>query len=119
MHEVVPDKFGTILPLMQCYINLLTNDDCVTKRLFLKSYWVSCVLNDVCVFSLPVTCPIFGDLVSGMVNCIVGDDSDLNPGDTCTFTCNDGYMISGSTNRTCQNDGTWNGSNAMCSRGMY
>ena len=32
-----------------------------------------------------------------------------SPGDTCTFTCDDGFEISGTQSRTCQDGGTWNG----------
>ena len=35
-------------------------------------------------------------------------------GDTCSFTCNTGYGLSGSTERTCQSDGSWSGSDVTC-----
>ena len=38
-------------------------------------------------------------------------------GDTCSFTCNTGYELTGSDTRTCQSDETWSGSEAMCNRG--
>ena len=38
-------------------------------------------------------------------------------GDTCNFTCNTGYELTGSDARTCQSDGNWTGTNVMCSRG--
>ena len=28
-------------------------------------------------------------------------------GDTCNFTCNTGYELTGSDTRTCQSDGSW------------
>ena len=28
-------------------------------------------------------------------------------GDTCSFTCNTGYELTGSNARTCQSDGSW------------
>ena len=37
--------------------------------------------------------------------------------DTCSFTCNTGYKLTGSDTRTCQSDGSWNGSDAVCRRG--
>ena len=40
-------------------------------------------------------------------------------GDTCSFTCSTGYEITCSDTRTCQSDGSWSGSDVMCSRGMY
>ena len=39
-------------------------------------------------------------------------------GDTCSFTCNTGYEVTGSDTRTCQSNGSWSGSDKLCSRGM-
>ena len=59
-------------------------------------------------FSVPlvITCPVLSAPDNGQISCSPGND---NPGDTCTFTCDDGFEISGTESRTCQNDGTWNG----------
>ena len=40
-------------------------------------------------------------------------------GDTCNFTCNTGYELTGSDTRTCQSDGSWSGSDDMCERSKY
>ena len=40
-------------------------------------------------------------------------------GDTCNFTCNTGYELTGSDTRTCQSNGNWSGSDDVCRRGMY
>ena len=40
-------------------------------------------------------------------------------GDTCSFTCNTGYELTGSDTRTCQSDGSWSGSNDVCRRGKF
>ncbi|XP_065899833.1 uncharacterized protein [Dysidea avara] len=37
-------------------------------------------------------------------------------GDTCNFTCNTGYELTGSDTRTCQSDGSWSGTESMCKR---
>ena len=34
--------------------------------------------------------------------------------DTCSFTCNTGYELTGSNTRTCQSDGSWSGTKTMC-----
>ena len=52
-----------------------------------------------------------------MMNCSLGDDGVLSYKDTCSFTCNTGYELTGSNTRTCQNDGSWSGTDAACSRG--
>ena len=40
-------------------------------------------------------------------------------GDTCSFTCNTGYELTGSDTRTCQSNGNWNGTDdATCRRGI-
>ena len=36
-------------------------------------------------------------------------------GDTCNFTCNTDYELTGSDTRTCQSDGNWNGTVTICS----
>ena len=38
-------------------------------------------------------------------------------GDTCSFTCNTGYELTGSDTRTCQSDGSWSDSDDVCRRG--
>ena len=38
-------------------------------------------------------------------------------GDTCSFTCNTGYELTGSDTRTCQSNGNWSGIDDMCRRG--
>ena len=39
-------------------------------------------------------------------------------GDTCSFTCNIGYELTGSDIRTCQINGSWSGSDVVCRRGI-
>ena len=39
-------------------------------------------------------------------------------GDTCSFTCNTGYELTGSETRTCQSDGSWSGRETMCNEGQ-
>jgi len=50
---------------------------------------------------------------NGIVFC-TGNDV----GDTCTVTCDDGFELSGSETRTCQNDSMWSGTDATCSTGL-
>ena len=52
-----------------------------------------------------------------MINCLLRDDGAPSYEDTCSFTCDTGYELTGSESRTCQVNGTWSGSIAMCIRG--
>ena len=56
---------------------------------------------------------------NGRINCSLGDDGAPSPGDTCSFTCDTGHELTGSDTRTCQSNGSWNGSEVMCTRGTY
>jgi len=40
-------------------------------------------------------------------------------GDACSFTCNTGYELTGNSNRTCQNNGSWSGSEISCEAKFY
>ena len=40
--------------------------------------------------------------------------SGLVTNESCTFTCSDGYQISGSHKRTCLNSSQWNGQQTYC-----
>ena len=54
-----------------------------------------------------------------MINCSLGDDGVPSYEDTCSFTCNTGYELTGSDIRTCQRDGSWSGSDDVCRRGKF
>ena len=51
---------------------------------------------------------------NGMINCSRGDDGVPSYEDTCNFTCNIGYELTGNGTRTCQSDGNWSSSDGMC-----
>ena len=55
---------------------------------------------------------------NGMIDCAGRRGRHHTFGNTCTFSCNHGYELIGSETRTCQSDGTWNGTEAMCILGM-
>ena len=64
-----------------------------------------------------VQCPPLTNPNNGMINCSLGDDGFPSYEDTCSFTCNTGYKITGSDTRTCQSDENWSGTKVMCRRG--
>ena len=67
----------------------------------------------MCYFLL-VTCPPLNAPNNGTISCLLGNDANPNPQETCSFTCNSGYQLMGSSTRTCQNSGSWSGNDAMC-----
>ena len=67
-----------------------------------------------CSFLVP--CLSLDSPSNGMINCSLGDDGVPSYEDTCNFTCDTGYVLTGSDTRTCQSDESWSGSIAMCSR---
>ena len=56
---------------------------------------------------------------NGMINCSLGDDGIPSYEDTCSFTCNTGYELTGNDTRICQSNGNWSGNDDVCRRGMY
>ena len=65
-----------------------------------------------------VACPSLTAHNDGGITCSLGDDGVPSYEDTCSSTCNTGYELTGSDTRTCQSNGSWNGTEAMCTRGM-
>ena len=66
-----------------------------------------------------VPCLSLTDPNNGVMTCSLGDDRVSSYEDTCSFTCNTGYELTGSDSRTCQSDGSWSGSKTMCKRGVF
>ena len=60
-----------------------------------------------------LSAPINGEIAS----CSSGRVGVGYEGDSCSFTCNTGYELTGSDTRTCQSDGSWSGSDGVCRRG--
>ena len=68
----------------------------------------------ILIFIVP-QCPLLVAPENGMIVCSFGDDGvPTTPDDSCTFTCNDGYELLGSTLRRCQSDFTWDGEVSRC-----
>ena len=75
--------------------------------------------SDNVLYILLVSCPSLSDPSNGMINCSLGDNETTSYEDTCSFTCNTGYELTGSDTRTCQSDRSWSGSDTVCSRSEY
>ena len=56
-----------------------------------------------------------------MINCSLGDDGVPSYEDTCSFTCNTGYELTGGTGdtRMCQSDGSWSINDTLCRGGLH
>ena len=61
-----------------------------------------------------VFCPSLSDPSNGTMDCSLGGDGVPSYEDTCSFTCNTGYELTGSDTRTCQSDRSWSGSQVSC-----
>ena len=70
--------------------------------------------------TIDIRCNILSTPVNGeILSCSSGRVGMGYERDTCSFTCNAGYELTGSDTRTCQSDGSWSGSDDMCRRGNY
>lgn len=59
-------------------------------------------------------CPILGKPISGRKY-----GSEYNHGDIVTFECDQGFVLKGSAVRRCMENGTWNGTEAICIGKLY
>ena len=82
-----------------------------------STMYVCCV--DINESFISVPCSSLTDPNNGVINCSLGDDGVPSYEDTCIFTCNTGYELTGSDTRTCRHNGSWSGSDDVCRRGMY
>ena len=64
------------------------------------------------MYSVP--CSSLNDPKDGTISCSLGDDGTPSYEDTCSFTCNTGYELTGNSERICQSDGNWSGSPVSC-----
>ena len=79
--------------------------------------WLLCSFSLHDLFNCLVSCSSLPNPNNGIITCLLGDDGAPSYGDTCSFTCNTGYELTGSDTRTCQSDGSWSGSDVICSKG--
>ena len=64
-----------------------------------------------------MSCPSLTNPNNGTITCSLEDDGIPSYEDTCRFTCNTGYDLTGSNPRNCQSDGSWRGAKINCRRG--
>ncbi|XP_065903482.1 uncharacterized protein [Dysidea avara] len=66
---------------------------------------------------MDIRCDILSTPSDGGMSCSSGRGGVGYEGDTCSFTCNTGYELTGSDNRTCQSNGSWSGTQTSCEQG--
>ena len=88
-------------------------------KIYIEVIWKYTNIKQFAILPVVVTCPSLTAPVNGGIDCSLGDDGETNPGDTCTFTCDDSYELGDSTSRTCGDDGSWSGTDITCILGMY
>ena len=70
------------------------------------------VFSDILIFVfLAISCPILKPPGNGTLDC-----SGNKLGDAARYSCNRGFIISGSERRTCQQTGKWSGIQPTCHR---
>lgn len=52
--------------------------------------------------------------VNGQMTCSSGELGVGYEGDSCSFACDTGYNLTGSDTRSCQGNGSWNGTDTVC-----
>ena len=78
------------------------------------NFYVYIILNH---FASVASCPKLNNPDNGMIKCQSKEIKEYLYEDTCSFTCNTGYELTGSDIRTCQSDGSWSGSESTCEKG--
>ena len=68
-------------------------------------------------YTADIRCDNLTSPADGMMSCSYDRDGVGYERDTCTITCNTGYVLTGNVMRTCQSNGSWSGINAICRRG--
>ena len=66
------------------------------------------------VYTYIVRCLDLRDPMNGMISCTLMHSPVSSYEDRCRFTCNTGYELTGSNERTCQSNGSWSGSPVSC-----
>ena len=99
---------------------MLDSDVNVNRLRFLYWFATKCTYNSYnnnaystmqsYLFITIVRCPT---LMNGVLQCPNGATTGVFE-DTCTFSCNAGYELQGSNNRTCLANQSWSGGNPIC-----
>ena len=64
-----------------------------------------------------LVCSQLDNPANGKHDCLLGGNEVAYYKDSCNFSCDTGYELTGDATRTCQSDGNWSGSEATCKKG--
>ena len=92
-------------------------DYCCSFSIITLNYSYHSTLLYVYQFASVVSCPELNNLENGMIKCQSKEVKKYLYEDTCNFTCDTGYELTGSDTRTCQSDGSWSGNENICEKG--
>ncbi len=70
------------------------------------------------MFTISGTCSDLPPLMNGGITYEAGSDNSRPVNTIATFTCDNGYTLTGGSFRACQNDRTWSGTTPTC-RGEF
>ena len=97
--EAVPELVGVI----ECGVGQL-------QLVSVGGISLYCLLVE-CVFTISGACSDLPPLINGGITYEAGSG---NSRPIATYTCDNGYTVTGGSFRVCQNDGTWSGSAPTC-----
>ena len=66
-----------------------------------------------------IFCPSLDEPDNGTLDCSIGDHGIAFPNDTCSYTCDDGFVLEGSVTVVCGDDGVWSDKTKCVPRGMH
>jgi len=78
-----------------------------------------CSCDRMCMPTVP-TCPLLAAPKNGTIDCSLGDDGVANRKEKCSFRCNDGFILLGSSVRKCwgwHGRAVWTGRDTTCVEG--
>ena len=76
-------------------------------------YVYACIPTATSIYFI-VKCPVLANPMNGGTLCSLMSGGIRSYGDICIFICDTGYELTGSSERTCQSDGSWSGSPVSC-----
>jgi len=85
---------------------------------FYKALMSDISFHYIFILFFAVACSPLTDLKNGVMTCSLEDDGVPSYKDTCSFTCNIGYEITGSDTRICGSNRKWSGRRTICRRGI-